>query len=240
MSDDQEYPWLDGTEDLFTPKGGCILNACLTYRRGAGFHAYAYGYRRSAEMLFESLRERHYSDPQYFALAFLWRQALELTLKYLHERLGQLELMEEHRTPSKKASASATTPPARTHDLRKLWASIEPRMQRFMPDAPEHGWIARVVEQFHRVDPGSEEFRYPVKAGTGTKSLTSLPDSVVSLSALDYSMRALMNTLEAAGDEVDRLFGKHVDELERAEQTKSDNAPAESTATTPPLPGTRR
>ncbi|QQR47756.1 hypothetical protein JKA73_17625 [Myxococcus xanthus] len=237
MADDQEYPWLDGTEDIFTPKAGCILNASLTYRRGAGFHAYAYGYRRSAEMLFESMRDLRYADPQYFALALLWRQALELTLKRLHESLGQLELMEEYRTPAKKASDSATKAPARTHDLRNLWAAIEPRMHRFMPDVPEHGWIARAIEQFHRVDPKSEEFRYPVKAVNGTKSLNSLPN-VVSLSALDHSMRALMNTLEAAGDEVDRLFGKHAEELEREEQTKSEGLSAEST--TLPPPGTRR
>jgi hypothetical protein len=131
---------------------------------------------------------------------------LELTLKHLHESLGQLELMAEFREPSEKASDAAAKAPLPIHNLGKLWANIEPRMQRFMPVAPEHRWIARVIEQFHRVDPGSDAFRYPTKAGNKTKTLASL-EPVVSLTALDHTMRALLNTLRAAADEVDRLFG---------------------------------
>lgn len=115
MSEKYDQGWLDGNERLFRASNAGSLNVDVSYQHDLAF--YAYGYRRSAEMLFEAVQGGAYADSQYFALAFLWRQALELSLKALHEDLGRLELLESQ-------ERAAALPSLKGHDLKRLWAAI--------------------------------------------------------------------------------------------------------------------
>lgn len=194
-----EFPWLNGDEEVFRRASGGLVNADIGYAQGLAF--YAAGYRRSAEMLFEAIRDGSYADSQYFAVAFLWRQALELTLKALHEDLGQLELLEAQHGPAGQPASTTARSPPKGHNLKKLWAKIEPRIAEIFPSEPETALIGRAIDRFHGVDPGAEGFRYPTKMKDGTPTLESLPRRV-SFEDLDRDMRALLNTLEAAATEV--------------------------------------
>src|SRR5262249_17337320 len=150
-------------------------------------------YSRSAEMLFESIStSSSYADSQYFALAFLWRQAIELFLKALIEDLNAL--------PGATSAA-----PVSGHDLQRLWGEVERRLPEDMraQNEPTIANITRVIDQFHKVDPRAEEFRYPTRMKDGTNTLTDLP-RVVNFAELNETMQGLWNVLMAASFEIRR------------------------------------
>lgn len=200
--DAKEYGWLDGTEVVFGLDSQGDLNVDVAYEHDLFF--YARGYQRSAEMLFEKISEGTYADSQYIALAFLWRQAVELKLKALHADLDELDGIRRWPGPRHKYDAEKHAPLARPvhgHELLALWDELEPRFEAVFPGAPEHSAIRRVIEEFHSADPRAEDFRYPTRAKDGKRTLSGLP-RLLSLRGLQAAMTSLVNVLDGAAAEI--------------------------------------
>lgn len=198
MSDEHKYRWPNGNERLFPKSIGRDLN--VSTGRSHGLFGYAIGYRRSAEMLFEAIQTNFYYDTQYFALAFLWRQTLELTLKETHERLHHLEQIER---VLESSTAAEPLKPLWSHKLQAMWDTLEPRLQKLAPGDPIFAQIGRVIQEFDQMDPNSDEFRYPTtRAKKSSKpSLQSIPPHV-NFRDLHEGMSAIMNGMEAIGSDI--------------------------------------
>src|SRR5260370_41275916 len=197
-TNEREHNWLEGGETPFGHSKLPCLNADIKYDHGLFF--YSHGFRRSAEMLFDAMSQGSYADSQYFALAFLWRQAVELQLKALMEDLDALEDLKRWAGPAREHDPKRHpefAPPVMGHDLRRLWSEVEPRLREIFPNEPETARVTSVIDQFHAVDPRAEEFRYPARMNDGTNTLGDLP-RLVNLAELNATRVGLSNFLWAA------------------------------------------
>lgn len=122
---------------------------------------YIRGYVQAANILVEYVGQSGLdSDILVFPIAFLFRQHLELRIKSL--LMAARELL--------KQAAS----PILSHDIRQLWADCSPLLRRIFGDqySRKLDTVDQIINQFSKIDPKSEGFRYPVD----TKGKQSFPD----------------------------------------------------------------
>ena len=138
--------WPKKNDCLFKSGGYRSLAACVL---PADIGLVAVGYKDAADALIAGLVEHGRNDALIFPIVFCYRQYLELQLKAI---TALVEKFEETGDEFE-----------RTHDLKKLWSSLKPRLEAEI-DQQEQGALAVVEDcilQFHDFDPKGETFRYP-------------------------------------------------------------------------------
>jgi hypothetical protein len=140
-------------------------------------------------MLFESVAtNRGNADYLFFPLAFLWRHHIELALKNIIAKGRELE-------------GDACEYPT-GHRLSVLWVEAKPHIVKCGdPDAPELGNVEANIEEFERIDPAADGFRYPHSRDRKSASLQDPPASA-SLLVLHEAMVALSNFFDGVDTEM--------------------------------------
>ena len=127
------------------------------------FYNYADSYRLSADILFEQFQKKETPlsdlDRLGFAICFLYRQSIELSLKFVYMTCRQSDANNE-------AFLN------KGHRLLDLWDTIRPLIVSLINDAKE---IRHYIKEFCKFDPDSMMMRYPVKKNnTPNKTDTKL------------------------------------------------------------------
>jgi hypothetical protein len=120
---------------------------------------YIRGYVQAANLLVEYVGQSQLdSDILVFPIVFMYRQHLELRIKGLQlsaqELLNQSDGMKQ------------------THDIKGLWEACSPLLQQIFKDQylEEFDTVKQIINQFSKIDPNSEGFRYPINRN-GQQSL---------------------------------------------------------------------
>ncbi len=162
----EDVPGMIGMSDnlLFSPCDKPRYNACMNFvrRPHGGYDLYAQGYRRAAHILVQHLGVAGRSqDTLIYPVVFLSRQYFELKVKYLLMQLCTLL----GRPPSH----------GKVHDLEKLWDECAGLIREAGLEGADEAieGVTGYIQEFHRADPTSKVFRYPMD----TRGNPPLPDS---------------------------------------------------------------
>jgi len=157
MSD--EFPWPRPGDTLFTNEGDWST-ATVGWTRDHWF-LYIEGYKRAADVLVQHVIDsRSDQDFLVYPIGFLYRQAIEVSLKYLFREGCQLL----EREPE----------PFKGHKLTKLWPECREILEEVWPDGPRENLdaVEAVLQEFESEDQFATAFRYP----TDRKGNASFPD----------------------------------------------------------------
>jgi hypothetical protein len=157
MSD--ELPWPRAGDVLFSDNGDWS-SACVGWTRDQWF-GYVEGYKRAADLLVQHVGDtQRDQDFLVYPIVFLYRQAVEVSLKHLIWVGNQLQ----------------NKPPEvpKHHRLVPLWGVCRPIIEEVWPRGPKQDLdaVAEVLDQFEARDPVSTVFRYPITK-EGRVSLSS-------------------------------------------------------------------
>ena len=185
-----ELPWPKPGDKLFKPG----LGRRVAYLGGFGtnFSRYAIGYKDAADALIDHIFEKDSgADLQFYPIAFLYRQYLELRLKQLLITGGHVVYYESKLIP--------------VHDLRRLWTDVKKILKAVWPDthAEEMNALEQCIEELHTLDANSMSFRYPVDRG-GQYTLLGLDR--VDLENLKNVMHRISSFLDASSDALGDIF----------------------------------
>ena len=151
-------------------------------------HGYVEGYRRAAVALFRWAVETHESPERVvFPLAFLWRHHIELALKEIIA-VGRQVRGEPWGHPS-------------GHRLRELWDEAKAHLAACGAEAAHLANVETNIDEFAKVDPGADGFRFPLNLKQTGVSMPEAP-SHVNLAVLNEAMQALANFFEAGRSEL--------------------------------------
>lgn len=160
------------------------LNACLHYIVD-DTHPYIQGYKEAAEILVEhTLNDKTGLDTLIYPILFLYRQCLELQLKFLI-RLGSRLLDSPRRAPT-------------THDFKKLWTDCKVILEKIFnnkDDLRSIKNIGEIILQLSEADPDAQAFRYP-KDTKGNETLTGI--SHINTKAVSDTLGAIILLLDGA------------------------------------------
>jgi hypothetical protein len=192
QEDEEHYLWPDTPRPPFGPGDPWDhgLNAEVRYVQSRkNFHAYLEGYRRAAIKLFKSACDEGRGANYYvWPLAFLWRHHIELSLKAV---IGSGRALDLRR---------ATFPHG--HRLVALWREALPHIIACgSADSPELPNVQSTLEDFERLDPGSDGFRYPL-ARDGVNASLQDPPHTINLRTLHQSMGAVAQFLTCVRTEM--------------------------------------
>ena len=163
-NDGQPIRWPKPNEPLFIAATGTgwPTNACVGFSRGQ-WHAYVSGFRDSAIALGDRLIARQGTlDTEVFPFVFLWRQNLELSLKWVILLTEKSLAGHEH------------------HRLHDLWPAARDAINNMRQDILDFGNIDTTelddtlssldekITEFAATDEYSFNFRYPVEKGLAT------------------------------------------------------------------------
>ena len=117
---------------------------------------FAEGYKSSADLLVKNALESKnikILDTFIFPIMFLYRQYLELELKWIIIRF-----LEENACTKKKILKDIS------HNLIKAWRIAKPIMLEYTEkkEKDDVKIVEEYINQFHRMDKGSFSFRYPI------------------------------------------------------------------------------
>jgi hypothetical protein len=116
------------------------------------WESYIRGYMQAANLLVEYVGQSGGldSDTLVFPIVFMYRQHLELRIKDL--RLIAQELLNKPNTMKQN------------HDIVELWEECSLVLKQIFNDQylEEFETIKRIIDQFSRIDPTSQGFRYPI------------------------------------------------------------------------------
>lgn len=177
--------WPNVKRYCFTEGSKRGMNACVRWVLDSPHQmvGYAEGYRRAAHAVYESLSSQGSPDFAFFPLAFLWRHYIELALKDVIS-MGQYLNDQPRVFPT-------------THSLNELWKKAKPHIIRCgAEDAPELSNVEANIQEFEKVDPRAEGFRYPLNRDQDGASMPDAP-MTVNLQTLHEGMTALANFLDA-------------------------------------------
>jgi hypothetical protein len=152
---------------------------------------YALGYRVAAERLLDALGQPNQGQEYLILpLLFLYRHALELTLKWI------IDMAHEHLQRPRDPKALAN------HRIVDLWQKAEALLTELWPGAPppSHSKIANCLRQFSDHDPGSDAFRYPVRTD-GSPNLEELHE--VDLRIFEKTVTETLDMLEGIAAQLD-------------------------------------
>jgi hypothetical protein len=168
------------------------LNACLDFTP-AKWLGYIGGYRKAAEALIahveQTLRDQDYLI---FPVMFLWRQHLELQLKFIiYEGQGAFQV---------------SGPRRNTHNLRNLWDEARSLIEKHpSSNTLDLSDVESTITELDAIDPGSDGFRYPVDV-KGNPTLTGAPQRINLRNAHDVLGR-LSNLLSCVASELSHVNG---------------------------------
>ena len=129
---------------------------------------HAAAYREAANLIVLALAEGQHSwgyDKFFFPVAYLYRHAIELSLKECISYAVQLQLIQNDEELRKVIDG---------HNLYKLWNKLKPGIEYFWSGSDREPVIAAetVISEFHQLDKSGQEFRYPLTK-EGKRSLSS-------------------------------------------------------------------
>src|SRR5262245_12930551 len=154
-----ETPWPRKGDLLFLAGDDWWHNACVGWSHEQ-WQGYAEGYRLAADLLVQHVSDtKSNQDFLIYPIVFLYRQAIEVALKYL--------LL----TGSQLLDLKPVIP--NQHRLVPLWKQCRVILERVWPEGPkeELDAVGEVLHQFDGRDPVSTVFRYPVDT-SGRASLS--------------------------------------------------------------------
>lgn len=163
------------------------------HNRGDGWRLYTNGYRLAADHLITEA-ESHMpalgqANALLYPIVFLYRQHLELMLKYII--LVGRRLKHE------------TTQPPRDHRLRVLWGKSKSvmREQSISVSSVDRDQVDKVINELDGLDPSSDLFRYPLNK----TAKFPFPDDLrqFSLSLFGAKLRAASDVLRKIADLLD-------------------------------------
>jgi hypothetical protein len=162
-----EFPWPRLGDVLFT-HGDDWHNACIGWTHGQ-WSAYAEGYKRAAEILVQHVVEAQ-RDHNFliYPIVFLYRQAIEISLKHLIWTGCQLV--------DRRQSIPAH------HRLVPLWQQCRAIIEQVWPGGPKQDLdaVSEVMDQFEARAPVSTVFRYPFtkegRASLPANGLINIPN----------------------------------------------------------------
>jgi len=179
-------PWPKPGDKLFVSGFGSKVAFLGGF--GTTFGRYAIGYKEAADALIDRAVEKDYSaDMQFYPIAFLYRQYLELRLKQLLITGGYVVHEESKLTHG--------------HDLRKPWKTVREMLESIWPDtyADEMNALGLCIEEFNSLDSNSMSFRYP-EDKNGKPTLLGLDR--VDLIDLRNVMERISAMLDASNDAI--------------------------------------
>lgn len=146
---DHEIPWPRAGDRLFLQDDNW-MDACVGWSSDQ-WHGYAEGYRRAANILVRHVTEtQREQDYLIYPIVFLYRQSIEVSLKYLLVTGSELLAREQSNTNH--------------HRLVPLWQQCRPMIEEVWPTGPKQDLdaVTDILLQFEKKDPVSTVFRYPV------------------------------------------------------------------------------
>jgi hypothetical protein len=193
---EQEMPWPRTGQHLIRqgqdPATSAILNdwAGSTDRRHRHYRLVS-GYEEAAERQYNAMTSGHDLDTGVFPLVTMWRQALELRMKWVLRELQQLHDL-------------AVDVPTH-HNLAKMWNTLRPLLHQTSPQEPPEQIksVGRMIGELHAIDASATEFRYATRPD-GTPTLDGVES--LDLPALQAGMAALVAFFAAASDQADHLL----------------------------------
>lgn len=154
------------------------------------FGVFSKGYRMAANKLANALLEAsRFSDYEAYPVVFLYRHALELSLKHIIIRSTLLAAFKFRNDIDAKIR--------NTHNLEKLSASVASLLPSLFPeDADIDIFIKKIITtcaEFSKIDPISISYRYPID----NKGLPSTErHQVVNLRSFANHMASILEVLE--------------------------------------------
>ena len=145
-----DLKWPSQDDDLFK-EGEDWWNTAIVDTRGFSRYMVAGGFKQAADLLVQHVNSTQMDqDSLVFPIMFSYRQYLELTLKRL--------ILDGRSLLGRCGEYPAG------HDLRKLWRECRILLDEIFPDDSEgpHDAIEKNIEEFMKVDPKSEAYRYLV------------------------------------------------------------------------------
>jgi hypothetical protein len=189
----EDIDYLISDEFLHFAEDG--IGNCMLYDSpwGDGFHVQIEGYSAVAEFLFGRRKNNQWS---FFPIAFLIRNAVELSLKRLLWSKNEF-CVSEHIRNAKK----------RSHLLYKdLWKSIKPVIEHYANESNEDlkqvEIAEKYIQKFKSIDKNGAMFRYPVTYGLQHKFNGEKIDFVQAYSW----MQGVFNFLDGCGSMISAIY----------------------------------
>jgi hypothetical protein len=176
--------WPQSGDKLFVPGNGRTVAYLGGF--GSSFSRYAISYKEAAVALIDRIIEKDSgADLQFYPIAFLYRQYLELRLKQLLISGGHVVYDESKLTHG--------------HDLKRLWVEVRKILESVWPDthAEEMDALGECIDELCQMDAKSMSFRYPVDK-EGQPTLAGLDR--VDLVNLKNVMERIGSLLDASSD----------------------------------------
>lgn len=182
---------------LFRDGPHAHFNACVGRNGGPyDFRAYAAGYFRAGERILDGLLDDSTSvDLIIYPLVYVYRQAIELSLKHLVVVLPPLW--------------GETVKPKPTHRLMDNWTTVRSYLEKvedFDPDKTLLPKVELVLSDFVAIDPTGEVFRFP-ESKDGLKHLQEL--ACINVLVFGEAMHILKDAFEYFSDVQDALWDQH-------------------------------
>ena len=209
-SDEDEIPFPQKGDHLFTTQHYSLHNAQIHYNNDDSLYRYVLGYKEAGDRLVQSLLENnHHIDLVIFPTVFLYRQYLELRLKQL--------LIEGNRLLDR----SFVLP--KKHRLDALWYECKSLLKKIEPNISNKELTAleACILEFQTIDPHSMAFRYHID----TNDNPSLPSDLryINIHNLAQIMAKIHSFLEA----VFMTIAVFLDRKQEMEEAVRDNNPSE-------------
>lgn len=186
-------PQLPSEDDrLFEGDDDSWNNACVNFLPD-DWHIYATGYKDAADVLVAHIEEhQRCQDTLVYPVVFLYRQYLELKIKNLIQQGRHLQ--DIHESFSK------------THRIDELWKVCSALLREIFPgdSEKEQAEIARLIEEFCKVDPKSTAFRYP----EDQDGKASLPPRVRHINL--RNVKEVMDKISVILDGADTLIAEYL------------------------------
>ena len=186
-------PWPQKGDQLFVEGTDWYHNACLNFT-SERFPLYIKGYKEAADKLVMSVMEdRSHLDFIILPIIFLYRQFLELNVKYLVREGNRLLDV----APMSKTGFSGG------HDLPFLWKECKAVLVQIGSHYPELqiskdvlNAVGQLLTEFSQMDQGSDSFRYPVDRDNNLS--TPGDQKLINVRHLAEVMQKLATFFEAA------------------------------------------
>lgn len=166
----------DSDSKVFTGAGADWHNrALLGYAHIVPWSAYVIGYKEAADRLVRGIDEgQHGQDMLVFPILFLYRQYLELSIKW---QIRDCQMLLAIERPKKPKGRQQRIVAAQGHDLTELWSYLQQLLKRVYPGLAGSviSEIDRIICAFAELDPIGDEARYPLNMAE-KKSLRSLEE----------------------------------------------------------------
>ena len=177
------------SNSLFSSGEDWASNACVNWTHDS-MAAYIDGYLKAADILaHKAVESRHDRDTLIFPISFLYRQYIELQLKYII-RESRILLDEGGGFPQH-------------HKIKALWDVANGLMIKIIKEVDQSakeyitkddiGTIGKIINDFVEIDPDSFSFRYPGDKN-GNKNLDGL--SHINIRNLHDQMDVLSKKLD--------------------------------------------